>query len=150
MVEKDPKFRKELLMDINDFQKPAYRSNLEALAQTIQNIILIDPGTYPNDPNFGCGISYYLFEFNDSVTITELQSKIDEQITKYALHPDVTVSTNVSSSRAMNGRMSILTIDVSIYETSSNKATGEKEAVSFSYMFAGNTETKTIVSRIMN
>lgn len=134
----------------DNFQKPAIRENLEALAQTIQNIILIEPGTYPNDPNFGCGISNYLFEFNDQTTINEIQSNIDSQISKYAVHPNITVQSSVSTSTAMSGRMNILVIDVNIFDTKTTNTNNETEALNLSYLFAGNTETKAVVSQLIN
>ena len=76
-------FRKELLLDINQYAKPAEREELDALAQTVQNLILMHKGTIPNDPNMGVGISRYLFEILDNQTISEIQLEIESQVARY-------------------------------------------------------------------
>lgn len=137
-------FRKELLMDINQYAKPAEREELDALAQTVQNLILIHKGTIPNDPNFGVGISRYLFEILDSQTLSEIQLEIESQIARYIIHPNTIVSANVSKlNNSMIGVNSLkITVTISTIKDSS-------EAIELNFAFAGNKRTQRVVSKLI-
>jgi len=77
------KFKKELFLDVNNFIKPVERDDVVALAQVIQNLLIYEKGTFPNQPNLGIGISNYLFEFGDDQGIMELESEINRQINNF-------------------------------------------------------------------
>lgn len=79
------KFKKELVLDKNEYNKPKELEDLLAVAQNIQNIMFIEPGTYPNQPELGVGIENYKFEFLDTSTINELEDKINKQIDKFII-----------------------------------------------------------------
>jgi RNA binding exosome subunit len=83
MAEETPLFKDELLLAKSVYNTNAVRKNLEALAQVLQNIIIYEPGTFPNQPELGVGIESYQFEFLDEKTMTELKSRIDNQISKF-------------------------------------------------------------------
>ena len=82
-------------MSNTDYSDIGYEINLEldpdsqkieglmALAQTIQNLLLTEQGTYPNQPDLGIGISNEQMELLDQTTIDELKDKIDNQIEKF-------------------------------------------------------------------
>jgi phage baseplate assembly protein W len=76
-------FEPELLLAKSVYNTTAMRENLEALAQTIQNILIVETGTYPNQPELGVGIENYQFEFLDNITLTELKEKIDNNLKKF-------------------------------------------------------------------
>lgn len=78
------KFKKEIILDQDGFFNQLYRNDLNSLAQIIQNIIIIEPGTYPNKPDLGIGIENYLFEPASTSIRQELTKKITEQIENYA------------------------------------------------------------------
>ncbi|ALN97966.1 putative baseplate protein [Bacillus phage vB_BpuM-BpSp] len=82
-------FKDELLLEKNNFGSNASRKKLEALAQTIQNIIIIERGTYPNQPELGVGIENYQFEFSDDITMNELKSSISNQIERFIPNNDI-------------------------------------------------------------
>ena len=115
-------FGKELYLDENNFGQPYELNNLEGLAQTIQNIIIIEKGTYPNTPNFGVGISNYLFELLDNITLSELTNSINNQISTY-----------------------INSIKVSIHLSDQEQS----EGIAFDYLFAGNTNNKKFISKLI-
>lgn len=138
-------FRNELLLDINQYLKPAKREELDALAQTIQNLIIIHPGTIPNDPLFGVGISSYLFEILDNQTISEIQLVIENQISRYIIHPNTVVTANVSklNSDTMVGVNSLkITINIATIKD-------VEESIEIDYVFAGNKRTQKVISKLI-
>jgi len=58
-------------------------SLLEVIKQNFKNLVLTNPGERVMLPDFGVGIKRYLFEMNDAVTQSSIQSKIGEQVKKY-------------------------------------------------------------------
>jgi len=89
-------FKDELLLTKDDFNQPKTIKNLEALAQTIQNLMFIEKGTFPNQPLMGIGIENYEFEFIDSITLMDLQDNINNQIKTY-IPTDEYISCKVST-----------------------------------------------------
>ncbi|AMS01316.1 base plate wedge subunit [Bacillus phage AR9] len=79
----DDIFKSELLLEKSIYNTNAERKDLEALAQTIQNLMIIEQGTYPNQPELGVGIENYQFEFIDDQLKQELKEKVDNQISKF-------------------------------------------------------------------
>jgi phage baseplate assembly protein W len=75
--------KKEFFLEIDEFNQTKSTEGLLALAKLIQNLILTEPGTYPNNPDLGIGISNYKFEFLDDSTINLIRSRIDSQISKF-------------------------------------------------------------------
>ena len=73
----------ELTFDFNDFQVPKVEEKLYSLAQLILNLLLTQPGMYPDMPDLGINIAQYQFEFLDSSTIYNIQRQIRDQIDKY-------------------------------------------------------------------
>jgi phage baseplate assembly protein W len=76
-------FEPELLLAKSVYNTNAQREHVEALAQTIQNIMIVETGTYPNQPQLGVGIENYEFEFLDNQTLTELKEKVDGNLKKF-------------------------------------------------------------------
>lgn len=141
-------FRKEPILAIDLFRKPVMREDLLALAQTIQNVIIIEQGTYPNDPLFGVGIKNYVFELLDNITISEIQSKIEEQITKYVLHEDINVEVSVYNMRSDNKNINALGIKINLSESNPTEVSSDKN-IEIGYAYAGNNKTKRTVSKII-
>ena len=144
-------FRSEPVLAIDLFHKPFMRHDLEALAQTIQNLILISPGTLPNDPLFGVGLDQYIFELLNDTTITTMQTAIEEQISRYIVHEDVTVSVEVKPMRANNRNVNSLLVTVRLYEaaSASSRSEGDSTSVEVGFAYAGNTSTRKTASKII-
>lgn len=136
-------FRDELQLAIDLFRKPSQLTDLEALAQTIQNLILVDPGTYPSDPLLGVGITNYLFELMDTVTLNEIQNKIDDQLTKYILHESVTINTNISEVSTGSTKLNAILIKVELYSVDNDTKS------EMSFVVSGNTTNKKTISKII-
>lgn len=134
---KEIRFKQELLFE-------GYREGLEALAQTIQNLILIEPGTYPNQPNLGVGISNYLFEIFDDKTVYEVNKKIENQISEFITHENINVTCSVKKLKdTKTTRANTLSISITLVNMIKDSST-----IVLNYLFAGNTRTKKIVSEI--
>ena len=143
------KFKKELTMSYDNFKKPIMLENLEALAQIIQNIILIEKGTYPNQPNLGVGISNYLFELGSANTLSDLKIEIEKQISSNINAPEFTIQTDVKMIKSSQELFNSLSISIIIkyFEYSNNDI--EEKSTSFNILFGGHSKTKKIVSKII-
>jgi len=75
--------KNEFFLSIDNFGTVSSYNELTALARLIQRLIIMQPMSYPDDPDMGVGITNYEFEFMDSHTIGELNAKIRAQINKY-------------------------------------------------------------------
>lgn len=141
---KEIRFKQEALLDSDNFNQPLYREGLEALAQTIQNIIFIEPGTYPNQPFLGVGISKYLFEILDAQTISDINSEIENQISTFINYNNIRVTCNVNKvTDKKTTRYNTVSITVSLV----NIVRGT--SVTFNYLFAGNSKNRKVVSELI-
>ena len=55
----------------------------EMVQQNLKNLVLTAPGERIMDINFGVGLRHYLFELNNGLTFSTIESKIYEQTAKY-------------------------------------------------------------------
>ena len=143
-------FRNEPLLAIDLFHKPMVRSDLEALAQTIQNLILINPGTMPNDPLFGVGIERYLFELMNDTTLSEIKNNIEDQISKYIVHDDVTVNVEVKPMGTSSKDINSLALSVQLCPSSSTGIdSNSDDSLEIGFAYAASTTTRKTISKIM-
>ena len=143
-------FRNEPILAIDLFHKPMVRSDLEALAQTIQNLILINPGTMPNDPLFGIGIERYLFELMNDNTLSEIKNNIEDQISKYIVHDDVTVNVEVKPVGTSSKSINALGVSVQLSPSSSNGIEStSNDNLEIGFAYAASTTTRQTISKIM-
>jgi len=68
---------------VDDFSKAKEVDELTAIAIRLNTLILMDPGTMPNDPKMGVGIRKYKFEYANTETIYKLRNDILEQMEMY-------------------------------------------------------------------
>ena len=68
---------------VDDFSKAKEVDELTAVAIRLNNLILMDQGTMPNDPKMGVGIRKYKFEYANTETIYKLRNDILEQMEMY-------------------------------------------------------------------
>lgn len=66
----------------------ALLTNEQAVLESIKNIILTEPGERVMYPTFGCGISKYLFEQLDVVSMFSMQSTITNSIRRFEARID--------------------------------------------------------------
>ena len=74
---KSEELRNELFLDFDNFNQPKIKKDNYALAQLILNLLLTEPGTYPDTPELGINIAQYQFEFLNS-RIGDLNDHLDE------------------------------------------------------------------------
>ena len=67
-------------------EQDGYKMNktlVKAIHQNVKMLLLTIPGERVMDPEFGVGLSTFLFEFNNPGTYAAIRSRINEQISKY-------------------------------------------------------------------
>lgn len=144
-------FRSEPILAIDLFHKPFLRHDLEALAQTIQNLLIISPGTLPNDPLFGVGIERYVFELMNTSTLEEIQDTIEEQLSRYVIHDDITVNVEVRPMRSGDKNVNSLLISIRLFESGGRVSTNqdEEDVIEIGFAYAGNSATRKTISKII-
>ena len=73
----------ELLLEFDNFKNPAVKEKYHALAKSILNLMLLEPGTYADAPEMGINIGQYQFEFLSSEVLSEIQNNIRTQVDMY-------------------------------------------------------------------
>lgn len=144
-------FKKELLLDFDMFQRPAVREDMTALAQVIQNLIIIEKGTYPNQPELGVGIANYLFELGDNVTIESLSAEIEDQVDKFINPVDFDIQIDAKIIESKDKKYNTLAIGIIVKRVKINSVTDQIDE-EYSYaqlLFGGNTSNKKIISKIL-
>lgn len=71
-------FPKEVGFGSDDMGRPKVLSQNASIAQIIYNIFLMEPGTYPSQPEKGIGIRRWLYKTEDEIDSTELKKRIFE------------------------------------------------------------------------
>lgn len=131
-------FGREYALDISG---KTYADDKLAVAQIIQNLCLIEPGTYPSDPELGIGIEDEQFELVDNAYLNSLKSKIDNQINKY-IPSDYYITTELTSKAiSANESRQVLCLSVTISSSS-------KDATNYKLLFMKKENGK-LISRVI-
>lgn len=133
-------FKNEVLLNRDPFHNTLMWNDKNGLAQVIQNILFIEKGTYPNQPDLGVGIENYLFEKVDKGTTSNLENEIKEQLKQFVPN-DYIVEPKVES-RMVNGNPTLL---ISFTITDVNK----REETRFGVLLGQSKTTKNIVSKLI-
>lgn len=144
-------FKREVILSYNTLGQQLYRDDLEAVAQVIQNICLIEPGTYPNQPELGVGIENYLFEMGDAITISKLKSEIDKQMA-YIENDGFAITSSISmmdNKTNKNINTLLLKFNVSYLDRLKDTNVLNNAVLTFSLLFGTNTLTKKTISKII-
>lgn len=80
---KSEELKDELTFNFSDFNKPEVKQDLYALSRKILNLLLIEPGTYPDTPDLGIDIAKYQFDLLTDETLLKIQGEISRQVEKY-------------------------------------------------------------------
>jgi hypothetical protein len=94
--------------ELNEFNEPRIRSEIEVVKDVILFILFSKPGQYPSLPHIGLDIQSILYSFYDELDEVDLKHKINEQCnamgvymnngaiqikkTKYKGHPSLMIS----------------------------------------------------------
>lgn len=65
--------------ELNEFNEPRIRSEIEVVKNTILYILFSKPGQYPSLPTIGLDIESYLYSFYDEINPEDLKNKIVSQ-----------------------------------------------------------------------
>ena len=133
-------FKNELVLEKSNFNTMTMREDKTALAQVIQNLLFIEKGTYPNQPELGVGIENYLFEKMDNGTCSSLADAIKEQIENFAPSKYI-VDVNVEG-KLVNGNTTLV-IAFSI------KDTNEMTDTRFGVLVGKSEKTKKTITKLI-
>ena len=112
--------KKELVLGINSFNKPAEAIDVNAWIKLVTNLLFMKKGTYPSEPEMGIEIQKYEFSFIDDVK-EELEMEVTEQIHTYL--PGIPLSgINISSTTLESGKIVLLVILEFSYNGNTNSA----------------------------
>ena len=56
---------------------------VESIQRDFENLLQTSPGEWPFDPDLGIGLRHYLFEFQNSKKMSELEPKMRKQLEMY-------------------------------------------------------------------
>ena len=110
----------EIFLSTNSSDK---LTGMEAVAQQIHNLLLIEQGTYPSEPLLGIGIEGEQFELLDSFKLESLKNKIENQIEQYIV-TDYSISVNLTTKNiSTNDTSKVLVMDINIVDKLNNNKT---------------------------
>lgn len=119
-------YKKELLLEINSFNKPAEVQGKNAWTRLIKNLLFLEPGTYPSMPEMGLNIQSYDYEYMDD-TIKSLPEKIRKQVNTYL--PDIPLD-DVTAQSVDSGGRKVLLIVLSFYDNGNIESTAIASVIS--------------------
>lgn len=77
--------KREFFLTYDNYKNCKSVSELKGVAQLINTLLLLKPGTYPNSPEMGINIKKYQFELIDEQRKDEIRDEIIDQIRKYIM-----------------------------------------------------------------
>lgn len=75
----DNKIGYDLTFELNEFNQPKLKSEVEMVKDIVLFVLFSKPGQYPSLPGIGLDIQSMLYSFYDEIDEGELKSKIIEQ-----------------------------------------------------------------------
>lgn len=69
----------DLTFELNEFNQPKIRSEIETIKNVILYILFSKPGQYPSLPTIGLDIQTLLFTFYDKLDTSEIKEKLEQQ-----------------------------------------------------------------------
>jgi len=133
-------------LNLTEFNKLNYFTDTHAIARIIQNIIVTNPGTYPNNPDFGVGIEKYLFDFASKNTEANLRSEIKDQLNRWLVtNNNVVYNFELKYLKSDNNAYTHLVIIFNIYK---EDITNQIEEHTFELLLTGDPDNKKIISKI--
>lgn len=143
-------FRNELTLESESGHSSLkIRENLESLAQNLQNLVIMERGTYPNDPTLGVGIQNYIYELDDAETINALEQNIKSQISHYIQYSNLTVDVHVEAKSTMGNPLpNSVNIRFNIQPNDSDIDGKFSEAYSVDLAVAMNSQSSRLVTKL--
>ena len=69
----------DLTFELNEFEEPRIRSDIETVKNTLLFILFSKPGQYPSLPQIGLNIQSYLYSNYDTLDVNDLRTRIVSQ-----------------------------------------------------------------------
>ena len=93
--------QKVYLFSVNEFKEPSTLIDRQAIALSLMQLILLEPGTDPLHPSMGVGVKKYRFVTQDKIDTlcSEIQSQIQTYLPEYQ---NATVSVEVTKEKLLN------------------------------------------------
>lgn len=146
-IEDETTIKHDITLNVNNFNKLDYSEDVLCIARMLQNILLTNPGTYPNNPTFGVGIEYYLFDFANEKTKSELTSKIIDQINTWLnTNQNIIITPEIKFVKTDNNTYTTLAVMFNVSKDS--VTTNKNQEYNFTIFFTGDTTNRKIVSKI--
>lgn len=135
-------------LNITDFKEIEFVKNRDAIARIIHHVLITNPGTYPNNPDFGVGIERFLFELTTEGFKASLESEINKQIAKWITKPirdtDINIHTEINYLRSDNDAYITLALFFKVTEKSNNSS----DNYDINLYLTGNNDNKKVISKI--
>ena len=81
----------DLTFELNEFEQPRLRSEIELIKNTILFILFSKPGQLPSLPTIGLDIEGYLYSHYDEINPQDLKQKITEQCEVLGVYFDTNI-----------------------------------------------------------
>jgi hypothetical protein len=104
----DESYMKEFFFEVDGFRQGASVSGRMALAQRLQTLMIMEPGTIPTAPDCGVGIGLFRFEFADAPTIAKIQTRILDQVERFI--PESGISDAIVETVSPDNRNKVLAV----------------------------------------
>jgi len=105
--------KKEFILEVGSFKRAKEVGGKVSLARKIQTLLLMDPGTMPNMPEMGVGLSDFRFEGLDDTTLNLVRKRVEEQVRRYI--PDANLdSVSIFADRGPDGKYSTLRLEFTV------------------------------------
>jgi len=149
MKNNTPTEYRDVSLNVTEFNKLQQVTGKEAVARTIQHILITKKGTYPNNPDFGVGIENYLFELATTSMRVELENEISTQMDKWLNHS--IIATNIKTKqelqflRSADGGYMTLAIFFTVYDTNYK---GNSEEYKVTLFFTGDSSNRKVISEM--
>lgn len=87
-------------LKIDSLGKNITYTGIDAKIRQLYNLTLMKPGSDPLNPDKGCDARSYYYQFKDDNVLSNLESKISEQVSKYTPHIIQSVSCKAIKNRS--------------------------------------------------
>lgn len=76
-------YKKEMLFSINNYKKMKELNDYEGVIQNFANLLLMEPNTYPDEPDMGINVKSYTFSQMNEINLSDLVERVKAQCDLY-------------------------------------------------------------------
>jgi hypothetical protein len=133
----------EFTLEVSPYREAGRSRGAVGLARQLQTLLIMEPGTIPGALDAGVGIGSYEYEFMDSSTISDLTTRVSNQLSRFLpnnLIADLAIS-------VVDGEANAKVLAVRVLLKSTNTDSNEKMILALFARKAGS--SKGLVSKIV-